>query len=137
MPVTTIQGTGGDVSLPTGFGAKLASWTANIDVTVVDTTGFSDNGWRSRRPTKVQLTGSASGTVDDTSLPLNGSLPSSTAGLSNAKGSFTLTAATGCTYGFTGVISRVSMTRANDGKGEITFDFTSTGTVTQTWDQTG
>jgi len=134
----TIQGTGGSVTLPGGFNAKLNTWSAQLTVETVDTTGFEDNGYRTREPVLVTLSGSASGAARfsaEHATPANASLLGSTAGLGGAKGEVVLQAAPGCSYSFVAVMKRVSLSRPVDGRCVVSFDFDSTGPIVQTWDE--
>ena len=92
----------------------------------------------------MQMTGSAAGTAefdDSDTKPLPADLADGSAmaagDLNNAKAVMTLTATTGCTYSFTAVVTRVSMSRPADGKMDVSLDFESTGPITQTWDESG
>lgn len=141
MATATIQGTGGDVTLPSGFTGKLGTWSAQIEVGSVDTSGFSDNGWQDNRPTIVGMSGSAGGTLITDTPALPTALMASSADLTAAKGTLVLQAATStstsstnvCKYTMTAVISGVSISRPVDGKADVTFDFQSSGTITQAW----
>ncbi len=134
----TIQGTGGSVTLPGGFNAKLNNWSAQLTVETVDTTGFEDNGYRTREPVMVTLSGSASGAARfsaEHATPANTTLLGETAGLGGAKGDVILQAAPGCAYSFHAVMRRVSFSRPVDGRCDVSFDFESTGPIVQTWDE--
>lgn len=137
--MATIEGLNGAVALPTGFYCKFNTWSATVAITVVDTSGFTDNGWKTVAPVQVSLSGSAAGTgifnVASAS-PINSTVMGSTAGLSSASGSFTLTATTGCTLGFSGTVTQVGFSRPVAGKLDVTYNFESSGQVTQTWDET-
>jgi hypothetical protein len=134
----TIQGTGGSVTMFTGFDAKLSAWSAQLEVTVVDTSGFTDNGWRTKAPCIVSMSGSATGTADDTSTPVDADVMAATSVLADSKGTLVLiaaSAATSCQYSGTALITSVSLSRPVDGKCDITFNFKYTGTITQQWDE--
>ena len=133
---STIQGINGNVSLPTGFGAKIAGWSADLQVSQVDTTGFADAGYHTFEPTSIMMSGSCQGTGQfgaSGTTPAPGSLLGSTPDLTQAKGTLTLTATTGCTYSFTAVFSNVKFQRNWAGKLDVSFDFQSSGPITQTW----
>lgn len=135
--MATIQGTAGSVTLPTGFSAKIASWSADVQIGVADTSGFTDNGYRTKAPTIVSMVGSCSGTADDGSI-LPATLLASTALLTDLKGTLQLTAsstATSCHYTGTAIITGLDMTRPVDGKMDVTFNFKYTGTISQQWDE--
>ena len=136
--MATIQGTGGSVVLPGGFNAKLNNWSAQITIESIDTTGFEDDGYRTREPVAVSLSGSASGAARfnvENATPANATLLGEAAGLGGAKGQVTLQAAQGCAYSFTAVMKRISLTRPVDGRCDVTFEFDATGPITQTWNQ--
>lgn len=136
MAQATIQGVGGGVTLPTGFKSKFHTWEATLNLSTVDTTGFEDNGYRTREITIADITGTATGTAikGDTGLtPVPATLLASTLLPSAAKGSIVLTSDTSCTYSFTGVIADVKFTRPIDGKEDLTHSFQSTGAITQAW----
>lgn len=139
MPITTIEGLGGSVTTITGFNGSINAWSMTVDITIVETSGFTDKGYRVKAPTCVSATGSftATGQFDAASTtPIAAAGLTTTAGLSSYFGTLTLQAKTGCTYAMSAVISQVSMNRAFDGKLELTFNFESSGRITQTWDQT-
>lgn len=144
MPTSNITGPGGSVSLPTGFNGKLDVWSASLDMVEVITTGFDDGGNTTGDIVEQRFTGSATATgqFDGTStapIPsalLDGAALAEGDFAANAKGSITLTAATGCTYAFTANITSVAFNRAHNGKLELTFNFASDGPITQTWDET-
>jgi hypothetical protein len=139
--MATIQGVGGNVTFPTGFAGKFVSWSGNLENPEVDTTGFSDNGNAATEnggPVKFSGTAQAVGTFGVAS-----SAPAPSTGLGASpsygawQGSATFTATTGCTIACTIIVSVVAMTRGANGRMDITFTFTSTGTITETWAQGG
>ena len=144
MALSTIQGPGGGVTLPTGFVAKIMEWSANVEIRNVETSGFTDNGNTTYEPTAIAMSGSASGTGEyDTAVtPTLSTTPFPTANFGSTptitgwKGSLTLTAQTGCTYAGTAVFTNVRFARRFDGKLDITFDFKFTGAITETWAST-
>jgi len=144
MAKKNIAGLGGNLALPTGFNAKINSWSASHTVETVETTGFADGGFRTFDPTITSLTGSASGTAqyDAATTAL---LPAALADgsimalgdLAGAIGTVTLTFVTGCTWSCTTAnITGLSVDRASDGKANVTFNFQFSGPWTQTWDET-
>jgi hypothetical protein len=141
MALTTIQGLAGGVTLPSGFVIKVAEWAADVDITDVETSGFTDAGNRTFEPTAVMMSGSLSGTgeYDSAGTPAVSATPFPTTNLGSApaiaswKGSLTLTATTGCTYSGTAVFTKVSERRKFDGKLEVSYNFKYSGTITQTW----
>ena len=142
MPLQTIQGLNGDVTMPTGFNFKVTQWSGDWIVDVVDTTGFDDGGFRTKEPVMTQLNGSVTGTGEfgaATTAPIPANLVDgsamSTGDLAEAKATITLLATTGCSYAFTAVMTRVSFTRPVDGKMDVSLDFESSGPITQVWDE--
>ena len=139
MPLQTIQGVGGSFTTISGFNAKFNAWTANITNETVETTGFSDAGNSTNEsggPVKLEGTAVGVAQFDAATTAL---IPSAALGatptFSSWKGTVTLTAATGCTYGFTAVVSGVSTGRQYNGRMEVTISFVSSGAITQTWDE--
>lgn len=140
----TIQGTGGACKLihltdETGFIAKLDLWSASSDFGLLQTTGFGDKGYRTFEPTICRVKGSASGMVVTSTPPVAaGAIPVSPNPFvpGSCKGEVVLTAATGCTYTFNANITGLTITRPEDGKVTVSFDFSSDGVVTQAWDVT-
>lgn len=126
----TIQGTNGACAI-TGYASKINQWSANIQIKVVETTGFSDGGFRTREPVQIFLEGSAAGTL--TYGDAAGPAPTLSTLASLAPVSITLTATTGKTFTFSAVVTGISITRPVDGKADVTFNFKSAGPVTQTW----
>lgn len=136
MAQSTIQGVGGTVALVSGFYSKFHTWEATLNLSVVDTTGFEDNGYRTREITIADITGTATGTAIKgiaNSTPVVAALLAGTLAPTNAKGSMTLTSDTGCTHAFTAVIGDIKFTRPIDGKEDITHSFQSSGAITQVW----
>lgn len=128
---TTIQGTGGSVTLPTGFTAKLDTWSANVEFKTADTTGFSDSGFQVVEPVLVSMTGSAGGTAthNDTNAPT----PDPATLVSGDPAEIVLTAASGKTYTFNCVINKIDFQRPNADKMTVTFNFESDGGIAQAW----
>jgi hypothetical protein len=144
MAKKNIVGIGGNIALPSGFNAKINSWSASHTVETVDTTGFADGGFRAFDPAITSLTGSAVGTAqyDAANSAL---LPTAVADgsvmalgdLASFVGTVTLTFVTGCTWACTtAIITGLSVSRPVDGKAEVTFNFQFSGPWTQTWDET-
>lgn len=139
---TTIQGNGGDVTLPNNFFAKLSVWSADINVSVANVTAFDSKGYQENRPCIVDITGSAAGTAE---FGAAGDAPVSVATLGvsfvpgNVKGNITLTATgnndglAAINYVFDCVVFNIRMSRPINGKMDISFDFASTGAIAQTW----
>lgn len=133
---TTIQGDGGDCTLPNGFSAKLSVWSASMNVSIANVTAFDSKGYQENRPCIVDMTGSASGTCITGNA---GDAPVLVATLGvtfvpgNCKGNITLSATAAKTYIFDAVITNIKLSRPINGKMDVTFDFASTGPITQNW----
>ncbi len=131
MAQTLISGTTGGVTFPAGAGAKLGSWSASINQSVTDTTGFQDSDWGTCvGESNLVLSGSASGFLSKgTTTDQPGALTLLTA----AGGAMVLTADSGCTYSFTAVFADISISMARIGPNTISFSFRSSGVVTEVW----
>lgn len=125
--MATIQGSGGNASI-NGYVAKFDNWSGNIVNADVDTTGFGDT-WTTCAPVQRSLNGSVSGTLE---YGAAGTAPFATSAAA-ATAAMVLTADTGKTFTFNGVLSRISLDRPHAGKAGITFDFQSSGTITEAW----
>ena len=137
--MATIEGINGAYSPVTDFNVKAASWNGTLNITTVEDTGFTDNGWESHKPTKLGLSGGAAGVGEfdaDGTTPIPSAVMQSTAGLSSTRGSATLTATTGCTLSATTQMQSVGFNRANDGSLELSHSFVTSGQVTLAWDET-
>lgn len=130
MAQVLISGTTGNVSFPSG-GCKMASWSATVSQTVTDTTGYADDVWGTAvGENNLVLSGSASGFL---TKGTSTDQPNAAALLTATGGSVTLTADTGCTYTFVAIFSDVSISHARIGPQTISFNFRSTGVVTEAW----
>lgn len=139
---TDIKGSTGSITFTDGeIAARLENWSASFDNTVVEYRPFDAAPFPVRHVTGISLSGSATGVIqfdDTTTAPFKTSL-TSTGVLTEANMNdvaLVLTATTGCTYGFNAALDGVSITRPSDGRAEITVNFSSTGAITQTWDET-
>jgi len=133
---TTIQGTGGAATLlgedaSTAFCAKLDTWSATLDTGIVETTGFGDKGYRHRAATIGRMSGSASGMVISEFPPIPVLALGETFLPEKCKGELVLTAMTNHTYTFDALITNVAITRPEEDKVTVSFDFQSSGPVTQ------
>jgi len=130
MAKTTIQGEGGSCAI-TGFGCKLDTWSATLDFGGVDTTGFSDAGWGTIEGTLCGMAGSASGMIIFGTAPIHAALVAATADPAEAKIAKLDLVTTGTAgYSMPAVISNISISRPEDGKVAIAFDFVSNGRIT-------
>lgn len=141
--MATIQGLGGAASLPSGFDLKESSWSLDYSIETVDTTGFTDAGFRAREPVMISFTGSVDGTLTfdaSSSAPIVDSLADgstlSAGDLDDATGTTTFTAQVGCTLAADCVVTGISISRPVDGKADVSYSVESNGPITQTWDET-
>lgn len=141
MAAKTIQGVGGSITLPTGFGCKFNAFTCDVDLRETDTTGFIDVGWFTYEVTFMDLSGTATGTMqydDANTTPLPATLVAATPAMGAAVGSIVLTWMTGCTWTFNGIVNRFSGSRPATDKATATYNFRhQSGGVTQVWDTSG
>ena len=130
MAATCVAGINGSVTLPT-HKIKARAWSLSIFQDFNDSTGFSSTGdWREGLAGLKGARGAISGYLefDDASTAPAFSTP--------ASGSFTLTATTGCTYTFSGVVTSCSVSHSVDGNLSANVEFSVNGAVTETWDET-
>lgn len=128
---TVISGCGGQFSGPAGFNAKFKEWTASIDLDTENTSGFDDGAAKSFTPTAYGLTGSASGWLT-TAQPIP-TLATDCTVLDQFVGAFVLTADTGKTLSFNGIMTKSSIQRAAQKAGTTNYNFVSNGNVTESW----
>ncbi len=112
---------------------RIRAWSATVDHEVNDVTGFAQAPWRNRIGGLKSLSGAASGYLEKDAT---NSKPNLANIASDGTTIFTLTAATNCTLTFAGVISQISYGQTVDGVGTVSFNFVSTSTVTESWDET-
>lgn len=142
--MSTIQGTGGGITLPSGYNAKVESWSASHEVLTTETTGFGDGGAEVHEPVYTKMSGSCAGTLQfdaTNTAPLPGAIVDGGALTqsdleTNCKATLTLTATTGCTYAFTAIMTVTGFNRPEKDKATVTYNFISTGQITQAWDET-
>jgi hypothetical protein len=129
-----IFGYGGNFAGPSGFNADWESWTATININVIDVSAFSSSGWTDNVPGCAGLTGSATGIAQ---YNASGTAPFVSGNfLDSLSGVFTLTEVSGCTITFSGFVNSLAFGRVNCQKAEVTLGFVSQGAVTRTWDET-
>lgn len=127
--MAVIEGTQGNVTLPTGHNAKIGHFTAVTGQGDIDITGFDSAGWMEFLGTIKSLRGSASGRMKYGATSTSPGFDA----LSKTGGSMTLTMATGCTFTFTALVSDIEVVEDAHGEAAITFNFKSTGAVTVAW----
>ncbi len=131
--MSTISGPGGSVTMPSGFNSKIAAWNASMIIDTVDDSGFVDAGWHTHQPTAAMIQGSAMGTGVAASAFSPTACFGSTPTVQSWKGSWVLTAASGCTISFTGSVTTVPLGRVFNGKLDVMYTFVSDGPVTLAW----
>lgn len=134
MALTDIAGSGGSITFASNeVGGDFENWSATIDGTVAEYTTFTSAPFPVRKITGVSISGSATGVLQFDAANTAPLANLTEAGMEVA--SMTLTAETGCTYAGAFVVSQVSIGRPSNGKAEITCNFASNGTITQSWDE--
>jgi hypothetical protein len=132
--MSVVSGVYGDVTLPSGHNASIATWSADLLQQLNDVTSFNDAPWGVVIGSIKRLRGSAGGFVKSNES-------NSTPGfniISVTGGSFVLKVddTNASNYAFTGVIGRINISQDVNSVARCVFDFESSGAVTETWDQT-
>ncbi len=125
-----IAGPGGNFTSISGFNAHFSGWSGTLQVTLVENTGFAENGNRTSLPTAQIVIGSAVGTGVASSSFFPTTVTGSTPTMSSYTGTITLTASSGSTCSFPANVSAVALSRQFDGKQDIGISFQSTGPLT-------
>jgi len=132
-------------ALNADWALDIQSWSADLTIQTVDVSSFdaratSNNvGWREKAPVVMGLSGSAEGVAEDlTAEPLafGGLLdggPFDVASVYSSGSDITLTAESGNTWAFNGIMTGVSMTASATDVVRGTYSFISNGNITQTW----
>ena len=107
------------------------AWSMTISRVVNDVTAFGDASTNVRGGVPT-YTGSVSCFMDDSSAPNLGNAITDYWETGDTV-ALTLTAQTGNTWNGTAVVSGVSVSSSKTGDATISFDFTFTGDVTETW----
>lgn len=137
MALGTIEGLNASVTR----GADLDEWnlkedvfSATVNYTTVETTGFDDAGAETHAHTKVGVSGTITGT-GQSGAASSAAFPTTAIalGTEDPAGPLTLQYNTGCTLAFTALYTSIATTRAHDGKMEITQSFISSGAITTAW----
>ena len=126
--MSDLAGTGGNFTSFTGFNAHFSAWAAQLVPTLVENTGFAENGNRTSIPTAQMWTGSAVGTgTTSTAFPagLTGSNPTYV----SYTGTVTLQSYSGITISFNANVSGLALNRAQDGKVDYALSFQSSGPI--------
>ena len=125
-----IVGNEGSVSFG-GHNLVANAWSMSISRVVSDVTAYGDNSTNVRGGIPT-YTGSVSGFMADDSAPTLGNYSSDPWETGDTV-AITLTAQAGNTWAGTGVVSGVSVSSSKTGDATISFDFTFTGDVTESW----
>jgi len=130
-----ISGPGGSFTGPSGFNMHFSGWSATLNPTTVETTGFAEVGNRTYDVTAIVVTGTADGTIQNgnSTTPVAASGLSSSPTMSAYGGTVTLTFASGNTWAFPSKITGLAINRRHDGKADGALSFVSSGAITQTW----
>tara|TARA_R100000995_G_scaffold81002_1_gene53407 strand:- start:1256 stop:1645 length:390 start_codon:yes stop_codon:yes gene_type:complete len=107
------------------------AWSMTISRVVNDVTAYGDKSTNVRGGVPT-YTGSISGFMSDSAAPNIGNASTDYFETGDTV-TVTLTAQTGNTFSGTAVISGVSVSSSKTGDATISFDFTFTGDVTETW----
>lgn len=134
MAKTRINGVNGGVTFPSGIGIDPMSWSLEFDQQVDDTSNYSDSpaaAGTANGSGVYSATYSVTGVLAEGAT---GTTPGAPSSLTSGGGSYTLTAYTGCTYGFTGIISRYSISHRKVAGAQVaTISGRTTGAITETW----
>ncbi len=118
--------------MPSGFNAKITAYSVGLDMVLSDTTVFGDT-FRQFRGGLQGGSGSLTGKlVYDATTTTPGFFASRT-----TAGTLRLTQATGCYLEGSALFQNISVSSDVGGDATVTMDFTFTGTIAETWDQTG
>lgn len=134
--VTVITGAKGQFEGVAGFNAKIHTWSATFSPNPVETTGFADNGYERSKSTVIRINGKADGHVAEEDSPVAAlALAAELFSIENCKGTFTLTADTGCSYTGSGAMGTVTVSRSAlaNTTASVSMTFRSIGAWEQTW----
>lgn len=118
-----MSGIGGNIALSGAIGGVIKSWTANFTRANVDITGFT-GATRNRATGIVDVTGSMTGTLDDTLAPTLAFTANT------AAASITLTAQDGNTLVFPALMDAITIGVAVDGEATFSANFAIASTAT-------
>ena len=131
-----VGGVDGDVTA-SGFNGDIDGWSASVEVDTTRYRTFS-SAWKKSKNVAYGMSGQFTGTIqfdDTTTSPVpadNGGIDSS----SFEGVTLTLTATTGCTFGGTGNITGVDVSRPSTDRMTGTWRFEIDGEPTTAWDET-
>lgn len=118
-----MSGIGGNIALSGAIGGVIKSWTANFTRANVDITGFT-GATRNRATGIVDVTGSMTGTLDDTLAPTLAFTANT------AAAAITLTAQGGNTLVFPALMDAITIGVAVDGEATFSANFAIASTAT-------
>lgn len=125
-------GSDGGITFITGHNAVFMRWGLQVGQGFVDETGYGDV-WGVGQGTGVfRAAFSAFG------YPIYNVANAKPGAddLTKTGAALTLTVATGCTYGFTGVITSINIATDFEGQATLAFVGSAANAVTETWDET-
>jgi hypothetical protein len=135
--MAAIIGSTGGITITSGYHIHASGWSFDLEVEVADSTSWSSVGYRERDGVLVGATGSITGFADaaTTKTPIIAALlnTSSASQPSSATVAVTLTAASNRTWAFNAVLTGMSQTAGVTQSVEQTYNFASTGLITQDW----
>ena len=120
-----MSGVAGNVAMTGCIGGIIKSWTANFTRATTDITGFT-NAARNRAIGIQDVTGSLTGSIDDTLMPLLGIASTS----ATSPVTLTLTAQGGNTIAFLALIDSVTLGVAVDGEATFCCNYAIASTAT-------
>lgn len=118
-----MSGIGGNIALSGAIGGVIKSWTANFTRANVDITGFT-GATRNRATGIVDVTGSMTGTLDDTLAPTLAFTANT------AAAQITLTSQGGNTLVFPALMDAITIGVAVDGEATFSANFAIASTAT-------
>ena len=120
-----LSGVNGNITFANALGGNIKSWTANFTRATTDITGFQ-GATRNRAIGIQDVTGSLTGSIDDTLMPLLGIASTS----ATSPVSLTLTAQGGNTIAFLALIDSVTLGVAVDGEATFACNYAIASTQT-------
>jgi hypothetical protein len=134
MAVRTV-GITGNITLPTGFSGAIFRGTLDLDATLIDVTNATTSAGNAERLTGVKsCTGTAMAYPQNSGSGLAPGWATIPSGANiQTPAAMTVTAASGCTYVFTAVISKIAWGWDYSGKQTLTFSYASSGAIVESW----
>jgi len=132
MAAADISGPGGNITIA-GYSFHLSAWSATIETEDVETTGFAEAGNRTFAATTNMINFGAVGTGQSGATMLPTSILGTTPTMASYIGAVVLTAASGNTFSFNGLLKTIAFNRAENGKLDVVVSGKSTGPITVAW----